>query len=196
MPQLFNLGLRAIDRALSSTHFANDLKAVLLNGFDASFDELFGSVATALPCAAEKDAAFLRWRYGPGSPQGSAVILGVRGEGRLLGYAVLWVTRDGDDGYLLDLTARPGRHDVARALLLETIRHFREAAVKSIRYRFLDSPTSPRSKDLWRLGFLLGNKGHSTLLVKFADPVLQEAASRPASWTYSFGDGESTFWIR
>ena len=194
--QLLNLGLRAVDGALCSTFLADDLKAVLIDGFDASFDELFESVAAAVPCLAEKDAAFLRWRYGPGSPQASAVLLGLRGEARLLGYAVLWVTRDGDDGYLLDLTARPGRYDVARSLLMEAVRLFRRAGVNSIRYRFLESPTSPRTKDLWRLGFVLGNKRRSTLLVKFADQDLQQIALDSAQWAYSFGDGEATFWVR
>ena len=196
IPQLLNLGLRAVDVALSSTYLADDLKAVLIDGFDASFDELFESVAAAMPCLPEKDAAFLRWRYGPGSPQASAVLLGVRGEGHLLGYAVLWVTRDGDDGYLLDLTVRPGRHEVARSLLIEALRHFRRARVNSIRYRFIESPTSPRTKDLWRLGFVLGNRRRSTLLVKFADQALQDVVLDSAHWAYSFGDGEATFWVR
>jgi hypothetical protein len=194
--QLLNFGFRGVDGALSSTFLASDLKAVLIDGFDASFDELFESVAAVVPCVAEKDAAFLRWRYGPGSPQASAVLLGVRGGRRLLGYAVLWITRDGGDGYLLDLTARPGRHDVARSLLIEAVRHFRRAGVDSIRYRFIESPTSPRMKDLWRLGFLLGYKRRSTLLVKFADQLLQEVVLDSAHWAYSFGDGEATFWMR
>ena len=199
MVRLLNLGLRAVDGALSSALLAGDPShppVERIYGFDASFDELFQSVTTAVPCVAEKDAAFLRWRYSPGSPQASAVVLGVRHEGGILGYAVLWVTKNGHDGYLLDLTVRPGRHDVARSLLMESVRFFRRAGVGSIRSRFIESPTSPRTKDLWRLGFVLGNKRQSTLLVKFADRALQEVALDPAHWAYSFGDGEATFWIR
>jgi hypothetical protein len=39
-----------------------------MGNFDASFDELFERIAAGVPCVVEKDAAFLRWRYGPGSP--------------------------------------------------------------------------------------------------------------------------------
>jgi hypothetical protein len=122
-------------------------------------------------------------------------VLGVRNGETLLGYAVLWVTVGGDNGYLLDLTTLPGRHDVARSLLREAIRHFARAGVKSIRYRFVESPTSPHTRDAWRLGFFLGRKG-STLLVKFADRNLHEVADDTANWSYSFGDGEATFWVR
>ena len=80
----------------------------MLDGFDASFDDLFESVAAALPCVPEKDAAFLRWRYGPDSPQHPVTVIGVRDGETLLGYAVLRVTREGDNGYMLDLTTRPG----------------------------------------------------------------------------------------
>ena len=40
----------------------------MLERFDETFDELFESVAAGVPCVPEKDAAFLRWRYGPSSP--------------------------------------------------------------------------------------------------------------------------------
>lgn len=120
----------------------------------------------------------------------------MRDEGCLPGYAVLWVTADDEDGYLLDLTTRPGRHDVARSLLREAVRHFRRAGVHSIRDQFIESPTSPWTKDLWRLGFFLSNKRRSTLLVKLTDSSLHGIANDAARWSYSFGDGEATFWVR
>ena len=181
--RLFDWGLQAVDRALTATIPVDTFNVEVLEGFDETFDELFESAAAAVPCLTEKDAAFLRWRYGPGSPQASAVLLGVRDGDVLLGYAVLWVTKEGDEGNLLDLTTLPGRHNVARSLLIEAVRFFRRAGVNKIKYRFLTSPISPRPKDLWRLGFvfdnkLLGNKRRSTLLVKFADQYLQRRSFR------------------
>jgi hypothetical protein len=193
--RLPNWGLGAVDGALGSV-FGGDLEAVVLDGFDASFDELFESVASSVPCVPEKDAAFLRWRYGPDSPQSPVTVLGVRDGETLLGYAVLRVTRKGDNGYLLDLTTRPGRHDVARSLLRDGIRHFAQAGVYIVRYRFLESPISPRTKDLWRLGFFPRNSRRHTLLVKFADRGLRKTALDAANWSYSAGDGEMTFWVR
>jgi hypothetical protein len=193
--KLPSLGLRAVDGALGGI-FGGDLKVEVLDGFDASFDELFESVAAALPCVPEKDAAFLRWRYAPDSPQHPVTVLGVRDGETLLGYAVLRVTREGNNGYLLDLTTRPGRDDVARSLLRSAIGHFTRAGVYIIRYRFLESPTAPRTKDLWKLGFFFRNDRRHTLLVKFADRGLHKIALDTGNWSYSAGDGEMTFWVR
>ena len=193
---LMNRSLRVIDGTLGAAFVGNGTTVETVESFDPSFDRLFDAVAGAIPCLAEKDAAFLRWRYGPGSPQHPVTVLGVRGGETLLGYAVLRVTREGMDGYILDLTTLPGRHDVARALLREAVRRFRRAGVQILRYRFLDAPTAPRSEDLWKLGFFPRDNRRNTLLVKFADPDLQGAAKDIDNWTYCVGDGESTFWVR
>lgn len=198
--RLTNWGLQAVDRALTATTLVDHLRVEVLEGFDETFDELFESVAAAVPCVPEKDAAFLGWRYGPGSPQSPVTLLGMREGETLLGYAVLKVTASGDTGYVLDLTTRPGRRDVARALLRGTVHHFRRLRVYSIKYRLVQSPSSPRSSDLWRLGFFLRSKRRSSLLissllVKFTDSALHETAKDTARWSYSYGDGEGSFWI-
>jgi hypothetical protein len=192
---LLNGGLRAVDGALASG-FGGDLDAEVLDGFDDSFDDLFERVAAVVPCTAEKDAAFLRWRYGPGSPQAPVTVLGVRSRGKMLGYAVLSTASHGQDGYILDLTALPGRQDVVRALLRETVRSFRRMGVQIIRYRFVESPTSPRSTDLRRLGLFYRRGRRHKLLTKFADTSLRETTGDLVNWSLSFGDGEAGFWIR
>ena len=116
--------------------------------------------------------------------------------GRLLGYAVLKATTKGQDGYILDLMVLPGYPDVARALLRETVRYFRAEGVEIIRYRYLESPTSPRSGDLRRLGFFHRKGRTNSLLVRFADERLHELGRDLANWSYNVGDGEATFWIR
>jgi hypothetical protein len=194
--QLLNWGLQAVDRALAATMLVAHLRVEVLEGFDETFDELFESVAAVVPCVPEKDAAFLRWRYGPDSPQSPVTVLGVRDGEALLGYAVLRVTGEGDTGYVLDLTTRPGHRDVTRSLLREAIRHFARAGVYIIRYRFLESPTAPRTKDVWRLGFFPFYKRRHTLLVKFADQGLHKTALDPTNWSYTTGDGEASFWVR
>ncbi len=197
---LLNEGLGAVDAALGKA-FGGDHEVEVLKGFDSSFDALFEEVAASVPCVAEKDAAFLRWRYGPGSPAAPVTVLGVREGGqRLLGYAVLkvatWGPDEGRDSGLLDLATLPGRHDVARSLLRGTVRRLRKAGAHIIRYRFMESPTSPRPEDLWRLGFFPRNDRRHTLLAKLADLGLNEVAVDPANWSYSIGDGEATFWVR
>jgi hypothetical protein len=197
--RLLNGGLWAVDEALGGA-FGSGLKVETLEGFDESFDELFEKVASEVPCTPEKDSSFLRWRYGLGSPQTPVTIFGVRdGEG-LLGYAVLGVTVVSPEGfrdaYILDLTTLPGRRDVARALVRESVRFFRQAGVPLIRYRFLISPTSPQSSDLLRLGFFYRNARRNTLLIKFVDHGLHKTANDTANWSYNIGDGEATFWVK
>ena len=193
--ELLNEGLRMVDEALSSG-FGGDLRAEVLKGFDESFDELFEKVAAQVPCVPEKDSAFLRWRYGPGSPQFPVTVLGVKEEETLLGYAVLMVTSTGQDGNVLDLTTLPQRRDVARALLREAVRFFRRVGVQIVRYRFLESSTSPRSGDLRRLGFFYRKGRRHSLLVKFADRDLHHTANNTVNWSYTVGDGEASFWTR
>jgi hypothetical protein len=192
---LLNGGLRAVDEALGSG-LGGDLEVEVLDGFDDSFDDLFERVAAVVPCTAEKDAAFLHWRYGPGSPQAPVTVLGVRSGGRVLGYAVLKTAFHGQDGYILDLTTLPGRQDVVRALLREIVRSFSRMGVQIIRYRFVESPTSPRSADLRRLGFFYRRGRRHKLLVKFADRSLRETTGDLINWSLSFGDSEAGFWLR
>ena len=192
---VMNRALGAVDRALGAFS-GKGLKVEAVEEFDGSFDELLESVAAEVPCVTEKDAEFLRWRYGPGSPQAPVTVLGVRENGRLLGYAALAVTSTGEDGYILDLTTLPGRYDASRALLREAVRSFRSEGVQLIRYRFLMSVTSPRSADLWRLGFFFRASRGNMFLVKFTDQRLHEMARHLENWSYSLGDGELTFWLR
>lgn len=192
---LLNGALWAVDEGLGSA-FGTALKVEKLGGFDESFDELFERVAASVPCNTERDAAFLRWRYGPGSPQAPLTVLGVKGGETLLGYVVLKVASTGQDVYVFDLTTLPGRCDVARALLREVIRYSRQRGVQIVRYRFLESPTSARSGDLRRLGYFRRRGRNNNLLVRFADRGLHETAREAANWSYTVGDGEATFWTR
>ena len=192
---LLNGGIRVVDEALVGVS-GSGLKVEVLEGFDESFDELFERVASSVPCVPEKDSAFLRWRYGPGSPQFPVTVLGVKEGETLLGYAVLMVTMTGQDGNVLDLTTLPERRDVARALLRESVRFFRRAGAQIVRYRFLESTTTPQTSDLRRLGFFYRKGRSNSLLVKFKDPGLYQTAHDIANWSYTVGDGEGSFWIR
>ncbi len=197
--------LRVLDGALART-FGGRLSAQVVGEPDDSFDELCEAVAGAVPCVVEKDSTFLRWRYGPGSPQWPVTILAVNDGASVLGYAVLHLSGQGD-GSILDLTTRPGRRDVTRALLREVIAHSWRAGVYAIRYRFTPSSTAPSPGVLTRLGFLsrndrrlplpgLGRSSRHRLFVRFIDPGTHAVAREPANWAYSLGDGEAGLWIR
>ena len=189
-----NGGLKALDGALGRA-FGGDRGAEVIEDFDGSFDRLFEDVAATVPCIPEKDAAFLRWRYGPGSPQHPVTVIGVRDGETLLGYAVLKTTI-GMDGYILDLITLPERRDVSRALLREAVRAFRRSGTHIIRYRFQTSPFSVQKEDLRRLGFFYRGGRRNRLLTKFSDPELHATARDLATWSYNVGDGEASFWTR
>jgi hypothetical protein len=195
-----NWALAALDETLSRGYGTDrqgkNLEVHGADAFDETFDELFERVAAVVPCVPEKDSSFLRWRYGPGSPQYPVKVLCVRGTQGLLGYAVLKALYTGEDGFVLDLTVLPGHREAARALLRETVRYFRDRDVHIIRYRYMPSPTSPGPEDLRRLGFLRRKGRGNWLLVKFADKRLNVLGTDPTNWAYNVGDGEATFWIR
>lgn len=193
--KLLNGGMRLLDGALSSA-FSRGPEATIVEEFDESFDKLFESVAAVVPCITEKDAAFLEWRYGPGSPQYPVTVLGVKEGGELLGYAVLKATTGGIDGYVMDLMALPGRHDVARTLIRDAVRFFRRSGVHLVRYRYAESAVSARSEDLRKLGFFSRKGRRNVLLAKFSSPIEQETARYLANWSYTLGDGEPSFWMR
>ncbi|WP_166178602.1 DUF305 domain-containing protein [Rubrobacter tropicus] len=73
------MGLRAVDRALGAA-FGRGPAVEPLFGFGGGsgklFDGLSEEVSAEVPCVVEKDAAFLKWRYGPGSPPNPVTILG------------------------------------------------------------------------------------------------------------------------
>lgn len=195
---------RSVDRALLRSRAGLPTTQVMPD-FDERFDSLLERVASAVPCTVAKDAAFLRWRYGPGSPQSPATVIAVVAKHEVLGYAVLRVTSDGD-GYLLDLTASPDRGDVACALARAVVIQSWKQGVAFLRYRYLESATAPSPTMLRRLGFLdrhgsrytlpgLRTRRRHTLLTRFPDARLQAITMDTSGWSYSIGDGEVSYWV-
>jgi hypothetical protein len=60
----------------------------------------------------------------------------------------------------------------------------------------VESPASPRSADLRRLGFFYRRGRRYKLLTKFADEGLRETTGDLVNWSLSFGDSEAGFWLR
>lgn len=191
-----NRTLEAVDRALLKG-YGEDYEVEEVNHFDESFDHFFEKVAAVIPCIQEKDAAFLSWRYGSDSPQAPVRVIAVRGRQGLLGYAVIKLIANGEDAFILDLMTLPGYTGVARALMRESVRYFRESGAHIIRYRYLESPTTPHDADLRRLGFFSrGVNRRNSILVRFEDPDKHEMSTDLSNWSYNIGDGEATFWMR
>lgn len=73
--------------------------------FDASFDELWGSVSTGRPVAVVRDAAYLNWRY-VDCPGRCYRRIAAFGGGKLQGLAVIRCKTQRRAAYLLELYAR------------------------------------------------------------------------------------------
>lgn len=191
-----NGGLEALDRLLAKGYGGN-YEVERVEHFDEEFDRFFEKVAAVIPCIQEKDAAFLNWRYGPGSPQSPVEVIAVRGRQGLLGYAVIKVLDKVRDSFILDLMTLPGYTQAARALLGECVRYSRKRGAYMIRYRYLESAATPRETDLWRLGFFgRGANRRNSILIGFEDERQHAMAVDLANWSYNIGDGEPTFWMR
>jgi hypothetical protein len=200
-------GLRALDavRIRASNDRLDVHEEDPATAFDARFDRLFDTAAAAVACIPEKTSAFLRWRYGPGTPRPVRLRTVSGADGSLLGYSVTRTTGS-DDGFILDLTTEPGGRDVARALLAKAVRQFWRDRAFAVRYRFMPSVVAPSLKDLGRLGFSFpgGARGvlpgarperQLELSIKLADPASQATAAEAGHWSYNLGDGEASFWV-
>lgn len=191
-----NGGLEALDRLLAKG-YGEGYEVERVNHFDEDFDRFFEKVAAVTPCLQEKDAAFLNWRYGPGSPQSPVEVLAVRGRQGLLGYAVIKVLDKAKESFILDLMTLPGHTQAGRGLLRESVRYSRKREADMIRYRYLESPATPRETDLMRLGFFSrGANRRNSILVSFEDERKHALATDLDNWSYNIGDGEPTFWMR
>ncbi|HTK46231.1 MAG TPA: GNAT family N-acetyltransferase [Patescibacteria group bacterium] len=202
-----SLGLRAVDAIrVRPPNGALDVREEdTATAFDPAFDRFFESAAATIPCMPEKTAAFLRWRYGPGTPRPVRLLTARDAGGSLHGYAMIRTTASAD-GFILDLMGEPGRRDVGRALLAEAIRRFWRDRAFVVRYRFLPSTASPSTADLARFGFRFPGATRGVLpgarperqlelSIKLADPASQAAAAAPEHWSYNLGDGEASFWV-
>ena len=174
-----------------SSGFGGSLSAGMVEGFDESFDELFEHVAASVACTPEKDAAFLRWRYGPGSPQFPVTVLAVKEGETLLGYAVLMVTSSGQAATCSTSLCSRIAATWRAAPGIDAFLSGGRSTNRTIQIpRFA---TTHRSSDLRRLGLFHRKGRRNSLLVKLADPTLHEMANDTANWPYTLGDGEGSF---
>lgn len=185
------LGLRALDTALLAGAGRPDVR--LVPDFDQRFVQLFEAQSRQVPALVARDGAFLQWRYGAASPHASRDILAAMDrDGRLLGYAVLYVTGgERPAAYVLDLHAEnTGDFRVERALLAAAVRRARQRGAIFMRYHTLVSPWAPPERLMRRLGFVARSRGRRILMVRLADKSLMGLAGSPANWYYTYGDAE------
>jgi hypothetical protein len=168
----------------------------VVEGFDESFDELFEKVAVGVPCVPEKDAAFLRWRYGPGSPQFPVTVSGREGRGDPPRLRRSHGDLDGPGWLCARPYGAPGasRRGAGTAPGIGPFLSAGGGADRTVQVpRVCNLAPVERSA---AFGFFYRKGRRNNLLVKFADRGLHEVANDTANWSYTLGDGEGSFWTR
>src|SRR5262249_17132452 len=141
-----------------------------------------------------RNAAYLTWRYGPGSPHAGARI-GVIPDrsGELVGYVVAWTSPSNEKaGVIFDLHAMPRPPpETFSALLTVPSRRIRSEGGRVARMQWIPGPTSAPLAVLRANHFVKRAQRHE-LLVKFQDEAAHAAALDPSIWSYSYGDAEAS----
>jgi GNAT superfamily N-acetyltransferase len=97
--------------------------------FDDRADALFSAAAGSFDFIKARDAAYLNWRYCDRRAGDFRALIAEEAD-RLVGYTI--VRPAGERGYIADLLALPGRHDVVRALLDRSTQTLREAGAAAV----------------------------------------------------------------
>ncbi|MDP2269668.1 MAG: GNAT family N-acetyltransferase [Archangium sp.] len=158
--------------------------------FGASFDRLFERCLAADPLQAtvERDSRYLRWRYGPQSPQAHRVVGIVETNRELQGYVVCCASRGEDHrGYILELVAAPhAPPSLVDGLVAFAVRELRRQGSWTARWHLLEDAAERRRAHLLSWGFRRHGDQYQ-LLTRLPN----SAPQRPV-WHQEFGDGEAS----
>lgn len=157
-------------------------------GFGSNFDRLFARCLAADPMQAtvERDSRYLRWRYGPQSPQAHRVVGIAEADGELAGYVVCCASRgEGHRGFILELVTAPATpRSLVDGLLSFAVRELRRQGAWVMRWFLLGEDEERHRAHLRRWGFRRQEFAYE-LLSKLSLPAPPEGA-----WHQHFGDGE------
>jgi len=108
---------------------------VSIPSFDERVDDFCREVASHHDFMVDRGREYLNWRYCDPRAGNFTVRQVEDGEGRVLGYCVLFINRSLRDypiGYLVDLLTLPERQDVAENLIMDAVRYFDSQKVNII----------------------------------------------------------------
>lgn len=100
--------------------------------FDERIDGLWQDASAQFDFVMTRDRAHLNWRYADRRAGDFTLKFAEDGGGSALGYIVLCNDRRRRRGYVADVLARPGRADVAQALLTEAVAWARAAHLGAV----------------------------------------------------------------
>jgi len=100
-----------------------------LERFDHRIEEFFEQASEPFDLVMVRGRDYMNWRYCDPAA-GQFTVRAAEQQGRLLGYLVFKISEG--EGYIADLLALPGRTDVLRSLIEDSLQIFRRARVKRI----------------------------------------------------------------
>ncbi len=185
--------LRLVDRL----RLPRDLAPAVPLAFDARFDRWAARECGVTGAAAYRDAAYYRWRYGPGSPQAGARAVGVLGgDGELAGYAVVARRTDAEAmGHVLELCApRDASAALYLALLAGAVRELRRLEAWGAVCHVPTPAPLALQEALETSGFAARTYRAGLYVRPASDEVLTIASALLDGhrWDYQFADAEVT----
>jgi GNAT superfamily N-acetyltransferase len=157
-------------------------------------DALWERFAAGIGVAVQRDAAFLRWRFGA-RPGERYEVRTLRRGGRTEGL-VVWAVREkhgGRIGYLMELLHDPARPDDGRALLSTAVRAMAAEGADAVLAWSLDH--APNHGVYRRAGFLPMPERLRPIRLNFGvralDPALAPLAGDLRSWYLSYADSDT-----
>lgn len=184
-------GLRVVQRARRGLSRPLPVKDAV--GIDERFADLNAALSPVTKAMVDRDLRFFHWRYGPGSPHAHRRVVVLEDkDGDLYGYAIYVTSAEPSRvGVILDVQVHPCAPEGTReALLVHAARRLRRAGAWGVRYDELRPSLSDVDPVLLRLGFL--PRDEQQLLVRMQDEEAQRMASRVESWSFRYGDSESS----
>jgi hypothetical protein len=123
----------------------SDFKIVDISVFDITINTFWENIRNNFNFIIEKNWKYLNWRYCDyrSSNKGRYFVkLAEHGE-EILGFIVYEIRENEQysEGYILDLLVLPGRKDVARKLLEDANKFFKELDINAVHYRVVKNHT-------------------------------------------------------
>lgn len=183
--------LRVVDRLRRP----RGLRTPVRVAFDERFDRFADAFCGVKDASVYRDAAWYRWRYGPGSPQQGAQALALLdADGELEAYTVVATSSSSSPraAHVLELCGSPSTSLASwQALLVGALRDARNAGAQVLYAPVLEGATLVEQA-LGSLGFL--RRHHRlTLLVRAAPtdgPLAAQLLDGP--WSIQYGDAEQS----
>ncbi len=158
--------------------------------FDQRFDELMEHVRGKLGICSCKQSDYLNWKY-VDRPYKRDTILAVGSDTRVLGFAVLAMTRGGGrrGGVIMDLIADPDDRQTISALCRAAVKHFRTCHADFIRYVASDCKFGTVAQ---RFLFVRSNEGKALLLGNLERvPQYNGRLTDTSKWHVSLGESDA-----